>query len=132
MLQTPATLDEVKAKVHTILQEKFKIDTPLFILTPSALAKALENSPYRDETSPNKIFITFLSGIPDPQLQHALAAVDHGEEQYQLIEDILYFYLPEGMSTSKLSNTYFEKKLKVAATGRNLNTIKKMLELATQ
>lgn len=29
-----------------------------------------------------------------------------------------------------MTNNFFEKKLKVTATGRNLNTVRKMIELA--
>jgi uncharacterized protein (DUF1697 family) len=40
--------------------------------------------------------------------------------------------MPNGYGRSKLSNAYFEKKLGVAATSRNWNTVTNLAELARQ
>lgn len=34
------------------------------------------------------------------------------------------------MAKSKMNNNFFEKKLDVIATGRNVNTVSKMIELS--
>ncbi|WP_286650595.1 hypothetical protein [Sphingobacterium hotanense] len=50
-------------------------------------------------------------------------------EEFHCDDQVVYFYLPDGAANAKLSNNFFEKKLKINATGRNVNTVKKMLDL---
>lgn len=91
---------------------------------------ALQNNPFTQNIEPNKLFFTFLNEEPAKELLANLSAVDFGKDQFKVIDKVLYFYLPEGMSNSKLNNNFFEKKLKETATGRNLNTIHKLIDLA--
>ncbi len=42
----------------------------------------------------------------------------------------LYIYFPNGMGRSKLSGAALEKTLKTPATGRNWNSVTKMMEMA--
>ncbi len=42
----------------------------------------------------------------------------------------VYLFLPEGYGRTKLNNNFFEKKLKVTSTTRNLKTVKKLLNIA--
>ncbi len=42
----------------------------------------------------------------------------------------LYIYFPNGMGRSKLSLARLEKTLKTSGTGRNWNSVTKMLEMA--
>ena len=43
---------------------------------------------------------------------------------------MIYFHCPNGYGKSKLSNNFFENKLKVSATTRNFRTTNKLLEMA--
>ena len=40
----------------------------------------------------------------------------------KVIERVVYLYCPEGYGKTRLSNTFFEKRLKVRATTRNWRT----------
>ena len=50
-------------------------------------------------------------------------------EFYEIKEKIIYSHYPNGVGKAKLSNNFFEKKLKVSATTRNLRTTKKLLDM---
>ena len=50
-------------------------------------------------------------------------------EFFKISEQTLYLYLQEGMGKSKLNNSFWEQKLKMKTTGRNRNTIEKILLL---
>ena len=52
-------------------------------------------------------------------------------EQMALADKILFVYYANGAGKSKLTTNLIESKLKVAATARNLNTTKKLLEIAS-
>ena len=42
----------------------------------------------------------------------------------------LYLHIESGFGRTKLSNNFFESKLKVAATTRNMKTVNKLIELS--
>lgn len=46
--------------------------------------------------------------------------------------DTAYMYIPDTYGRGKLSNNFLEKKLGVAATTRNANTLRKMVEMAEE
>ena len=41
----------------------------------------------------------------------------------------VYLHLPQGMARTKLTNTYFDTKLKTVSTARNWNTVGKLVEM---
>lgn len=125
-LKVPAVTKQIKE----LIAKENNLDIEVFVKSRAAVQKAREHCPYGPECPPNRVFITFLDRRPDAALVEALQAIDHKGEVFTLWEDVLYFYLPEGMAKAKMSNNYFESKLKLKATGRNVNTVNKMLELA--
>lgn len=125
-LKAPALEKQLKA----LIAAEFQLDIEVFVKTREALQQALDHCPYGAECAPNRVFITFLDRRPDTALLAQLQAIDHKAEIFNVWEEVLYFYLPDGMAKSKMSNPYFETKLKLKATGRNVNTVNKMLELA--
>ncbi|HMR19505.1 MAG TPA: hypothetical protein PKA53_09420, partial [Sphingobacterium sp.] len=93
------------------------------------LSTALANNPFQDNFSGNRVFITILDKSPKQDRIETLLQMDLGGEQFEIIGDIFYFYLPDGMAKSKISNNFIENKLQVKGTGRNRNTIKRVLDL---
>ena len=53
-------------------------------------------------------------------------------QQYEfiLIDKEIFLYCPNGYGNTKLTNNFFENKLKVSATTRNWKTVNKLLEMA--
>jgi uncharacterized protein (DUF1697 family) len=129
ILLSPEGIEAVKTKVYKLLQEKFSLDVEVFVFTMPQLQSALDKMPFPKDLPGNRVFITFLSEVPDTALVADLAALDHGAEVYYLDGNVLYFYLPDGMAKSKMNNNYFERKLGLAATGRNVNTVRKLLSM---
>jgi uncharacterized protein (DUF1697 family) len=58
-----------------------------------------------------------------------IPSVDSGSDEYTVVNDIIYVYCPGGAGKTKFNTNFFEKKLKVEATTRNYNTIKKLTAL---
>jgi uncharacterized protein (DUF1697 family) len=51
-------------------------------------------------------------------------------DEFAVVGREVYLHTPNGYGVSKLSNAYFEKKLGVAGTSRNWNTVTALAELA--
>lgn len=130
VLRSSAIKQGVKENVRALIADKFGLDLEVFVLELEELEAALHQNPFPEEYAPSRVFITLLSAAPAAGLLEQLYSIDHGAEVFRVKDKVLYFYLPEGMAKSKMNNNYFEKELKVRATGRNLNTVRKMIELA--
>lgn len=42
---------------------------------------------------------------------------------------VIYMHMPDGMADSKLTNAYFDSKLKTVSTVRNWRTVTKLLAM---
>lgn len=130
ILRSGDSPDRLQAQVKQLILEQFGCTVEVFAVTPQQVEQLLHAIPWQQEMSPSRLFITWLDSTPSPELLASLQAIDHGNEQFEVQGNVLYFYLPDGMAKAKMNNSYFEKKLKVTGTGRNLNTFSKLLELA--
>lgn len=131
ILKSTLTAIQIEKIVSELIQLHFNYEIAVFCLNVSYLVNALRLNPFTNDAAPNKVFITFLKQVPLPELTEKLQLVDFKGETFKITDKILYFYVPDGMGASKMSNNFFERKLKVIATGRNLNTIKKLIDLTT-
>lgn len=65
-----------------------------------------------------------------PKLE-ALENVKAKSESFVLGENVIYLFAPDGIGRSKLASSV-EKHLGVVVTARNLRTVQKLLELASE
>ena len=121
---TPEKLQEM---IFNKIQNYYGFDVPNLILTPNEIEDALNNNPYQPIEKP---YFTFLSENPTQENIDALTAISFDNEFFELIEKVIYSHYPNGAGRAKMTLNFFEKKLKVRATSRNLNTTKKLLEMA--
>ena len=131
VVQTPLDKTAAQKQFEAVLLNQFQVNVPVFILLLSDLENAVANNPFPATAEPNKVFFTFLDTVPNTTLVEKLQTIDFGNEVFHVQNKILYFYVPNGMGKSKMNNNFFEKKLNVTATGRNLNTILKLIALTT-
>lgn len=109
------------AQLETAIAKKSGTEARVILRTPAELENAVERNPLKGE--PNRLMVMFLENEPK-------AALDWpGPEQLHLDGRHLYLYYPNGSGTSKLTNAFIERKLGVAGTTRNWNTVQKLLTL---
>ena len=120
-----ATLEQL---IFNAIQKHYGFEVPNLILTPATIENALKNNPFKDI---EMMYLTFLAELPAKENIEKLYTYSFKEEYYELIGKVIYFHCPNGAGRAKMSNNFFESKLKVMATSRNLNTTKKLLEMAS-
>ena len=86
----------------------------------------------RREIPGNKLLVAFLGGEPDPEARDQLRNLKAGPEEFHLGGRELYIYYPNGVGRSKLSFALIERILRTPVTGRNWNTVTKLLEMAEE
>jgi uncharacterized protein (DUF1697 family) len=100
--------------------------------TPSELRNAIAKNPYagRQNIDPGKLLVTFLSTEPDAEARGNALAIKTFPEELRIDGREVYIYFPNGMGRPKMSWPRIEKALKTWGTGRNWNTVTKLLEIA--
>ncbi len=116
----------IAKKIKERIENQFGYDIPVLVKTVSAWKKAIENNPYKNVEEKQQYF-TFLSEKPEIET----VEVNAKEDEYEIIDDVVYVNAVGGYGKTKLNNNFFEKKLKVTATTRNLKTTLKLLTLVT-
>lgn len=118
-------LSEAKAKaaLEGALRDYAGKPVGVALRTAAQMARALAANPFA-QAAPNRAVLIFLDQAPPAD---ALAAVKHRkDEQIALGEREIYVHYGEGMADSKLVVPAAK-----AGTARNLNTVAKLIEMAS-
>lgn len=122
-----ATATDLQQIIFDAIQNHYGFEVPNIILSLQVVETALKKNPFKDI---DKMYFTFLAETPTKENIEKLYTYSFDEEYYELIDKVVYFHSPNGAGRAKMSNNFFENKLKVMATSRNLNTTRKLLEMA--
>ena len=79
---------------------------------------------------PSKLAVIFLESDPGKEIREKVLAVKADPEELRMEGRELYIYFPNGMARPKLSIPTIERIMKIPSTGRNLNTVRRLLEMA--
>lgn len=114
------------------IKDNYGFDVVTIVVKPAYFQECANQNPFHEhsELEGNKCFLTLLSDFPSPERVTIFNQLDYTPDLFQLEAKSLYFYCPNGAGRSKLSNNLIESKLKVSATSRNFNTVRKLLEMS--
>jgi len=148
---------KLEAWVQGVIATKIGPELTVVVRTPLQLARILERNPFAvravqqattkaqtqttarpttqataQEATPDttaRQYFSLLASAPEPSAVQALQQTDFSPDLVQLDGDTIYALYATKYSDSKFNNSYFERKLKVAVTTRNFNTMTKMLAM---
>ncbi len=124
--------------LETIIQKKIKeqygFDVPIIIRTVDEITSILTQNPYLNQKNIelDKLHITFLSETPTKENLSKINTYNFEPDVFEIIGNEVYLHCPNGYGNTKLSNTFFEYKLKVTATTRNWKTVNEIAKLCEQ
>ncbi len=104
------------------IKAKFGLDAQVIVRTWEEMSKVIENIPFQAQEQ-DKAHVTFLSAEPEDVPTKKIEASKDRLEKFLVSGREVYLYCPNGYGKSKLSNSFFERKLKVSATTRNWRTV---------
>jgi uncharacterized protein (DUF1697 family) len=103
------------------------VDVPVLVISQSSILQIINQNPfYKPEMDFNTLHITLLYDNPNPALCDKIKESSIGNDTFSIDRNVIYIKCTGNYSDSKLTNNFFESKLKVTATTRNLKT---MMEL---
>lgn len=130
VLSYDSSIDEVKTRVVDVLTQDYGYTVSVLVFTLQQFEDILAKCPYDAPENDKKVYFSFLEKIPEANLLKEFESISFPDELFQMGEHCVYLLFQSGYSKANMSNTFIIKKLKVAASTRNLKTVKKILELA--
>ncbi len=112
---------------------RYNFFVPVFVRSREEMVKILAENPFLTEKdiNPDWLHVTFLSESPRQSDREAISKYDFSPDMFYLVRNEAYLYCPHGYGNTKISNLFFENRLKVNATTRNWKTVIKLVDLAT-
>lgn len=114
------------------LEDALGVSAKVILRSPEELQSVIASNPMPEEAqrAPSGFIVMFLSAKPAAAAMQSLRDAYSGPEKMHLHGTELYIAYTAGMGTSKLTNALIERKLGVAGTARNWNTVTKLVEMA--
>lgn len=124
-------LPKLARRIEDAIEKKFGFRPEIVLRTGREVKEALAKNPFtkRRDVDPSRILINFLVDAPSAVVRDAILKLKFGAEEVQVDGRNMYLYSPQGFGQSKLWPAV-SRALKNSGTGRNLNTVKKLVELA--
>lgn len=128
----PLLTEQVADLMSGQISKQFGFDVPVISLTIEALQAVLRNNPFVCDSAKQSAFmhVTFLKSAPADFDLSEIQGKRLPEEEIVISEKAVYLYCPGGYGKTKLTNTFLEAKLKVAATTRSWKTVQELEQLA--
>jgi len=117
--------DAIRQSIEAAIREAYGFTVPLFILDAADLEQVFTGNPFLtgDSEDPAKLHVTFLAPKPSPEMLGNLTPPANSSDEFHVTGEWAYLFCPNGYSRTKLSNAFFERKLKTTATTRNWKTV---------
>jgi uncharacterized protein (DUF1697 family) len=120
---------KLSLEIEKKINERFGFEVKVIIRSEDELRNIVKNNPFikQSDIEIDKLYITFMVGIPDPKMALHLEVKKEENEKFEIFSREIYLYCPNGYGRTKLNNVMFERKLKTVATTRNWKTINAIL-----
>ena len=108
----------------------FGYQVPVVIRTARELQEIVKANPFA-AVEENQLLVFFLTDSPSREGIESLDPNHSPGDEFAVLGREVFAHYPNGVAGSKLTNSYIDSRLSTISTGRNLRTVKKLLELAT-
>jgi uncharacterized protein (DUF1697 family) len=123
----------LEKKLEAEAQRRFGFAVAFMLRTAEEWDAIIKGNPFPDaaKNDPARFVLMAFKGAPDGAAIKALRDGYKGPETIHVDGRNAYLIYPEGQGNSKLTNALIERKLGVAGTARNWNTVLKLAALAS-
>lgn len=125
VFHAPAKLRKgLPERITAAIEQHFGLKVPVVLITREELEHAIAGNPYPEATStPKQLHILFLAGSPTADLLATLDYARSNPDRFYVSGRFIYLHLAGSAADTRLTNAYFDSKLKTISTGRNWQTI---------
>jgi uncharacterized protein (DUF1697 family) len=125
-------LAKLGKRIQDAIEKAHGFRPGIMLRTAAELREIVARNPFakRSGIEPGKLLVNFLAYDPGKEVREKALAIKVGPEEMHLIGREAYIYFPNGQGRSKFPWPAIERALGTSATGRNWNSVTKMLEMA--
>ena len=122
------------SQIETAITNKFGDEVPVFLRDVNQFIGVANSNPFsqNDARDPAKFYVTFLYRLPHRTTLQQVTLPNNEPAEFAIGIREIYLYCPNGYGKTKLTNTYFEKKLGIPATTRNWKTVNSLFSMAQE
>jgi len=127
-------LSALARRIENAIERSFGFRPSVIVRTPDELRDVAARNPFaaRRDIAPNKLLVMFLASDPSAEAREQVLRIDVEPEELRIDGREVFIHYPNGMARPKLPWTKIEKMLQTSGTGRNWNTVTKLLEIAEE
>lgn len=119
---------ELAEALRAAMVARMAVDVPVLVMPADAVAQALENCPFTPEKG-NLCHAFFLWA--DPVVDWAAyESLKIASEELAVLDRVAYLHTPDGFGRSKLAQMLGRVITGTDMTGRNLNSLRKLVEMS--
>ena len=113
------------------IEKTFGFAVPVIVRTADELEAVIRRNPFpKADPDKERMHVSFLPSEPTAEQIASLDPNRSKGDTFKVLGREIYMLLPNGAGNSKLTNAYFDSKLKTVSTARNWRTVLKLLEMA--
>jgi uncharacterized protein (DUF1697 family) len=116
-------------RIEDAIEKRFGFRSEVVLRTPDELRDVIARNPFR-EFEPSKLLIWFMALDPGEAARVKVRALETPPEKLHADGRELYIYFPDGQARTTLNLAAVGKAIGGGGTGRNWNTVTKLLEIA--
>ena len=111
--------------------EQAGLRVPVVVRTGEAIASVVRDNPFLAAgADPQTLHVMFLADQPSPEDVAALDPNRSPGDAYLVRGREIYLHCPQGVADTRLTNAYFDARLKTVSTSRNWRTVLKLRDMA--
>jgi uncharacterized protein (DUF1697 family) len=123
---------KLAALIEGGIAQRFGFKSSVVLRTTDELRAVVAANPFsaRKDLNGSKLLIWFLPGAPGAAARKAVLSINTEPEELWVRMREVFIYFPNGIAERKLQWTAVERALQMPGTGRNWNSVNKLLEMA--
>jgi len=112
------------------VEAQFGIRVPVVLRSAAEIDAVIRRNPFlKTGASEEMLHVCFLADQPGKDLVAGVDAGRSSPDVFDVVGRDIYLQLVNGMARTKLTNAYFDSKLKTVSTMRNWRTVLKLAEI---
>jgi uncharacterized protein (DUF1697 family) len=118
------------AAIARQVEARFGLRVPVVLRTAAEIDAVIRANPFlKAGASEEMLHVSFLADRPGKDLVAGLDAGRSAPDAFTVVGREIYMQLVNGVAGTKLTNAYFDSKLKTVSTMRNWRTVLKLAEM---
>lgn len=128
------SVDKLESLIKGMIGKAFGFDVPVIVKTAKELIEIAQSNPFINKRKEDigKLHVTLLATEPGKELLDKFSAPSGIPDEFTISGKAIYLLCPNGYGQTKLTNNFFESRLKVTATTRNWKTVLKLVEMVEE